>query len=64
MGRVAFATLEKLARICTSISVAVPAASIYTFYMFIYISWFRSTGGKRIAAMILVPVNSGLQHEA
>lgn len=55
MGNVAFATLEKLTGKCTSLSVAVPVASLYTLLMYKHIAQYRKTGGKQITAVILVP---------
>ena len=44
---ITFAMLEKPAGKCTSMSVAVPPAALYTHYMYIAIGDFRRSGGTR-----------------
>ena len=44
---ITFAMLEKLAGECTSMSVAVPPAALYTHYMYRAIGDFRRTGGTK-----------------
>ena len=44
---ITFTMLEKLAGKCTSMSVAVPPAALYTHYMHKAIGDFRGSGGKR-----------------
>lgn len=48
------ATLEKIVGKCTSMSVAVPAASLYTHSMYIQIAKCKKTGDREIAATIEV----------
>ena len=60
---ISFSMLEKLAGKCTSMSVAVPAAALYTHFMYKVIAHFRKTGGKKHNTDIEVPQNSGLYFE-
>lgn len=62
-GFITFAMLEKLAGKCTSMSVAVPPAALYTHHMYKQIRNFRRSGGARQNTEIAVPQNSGLQSE-
>ena len=57
---ISFVDLERLAGKCTSISVAVPPASLYTYHMYKYIAKFRRTGGRAKTAMIAVQKGRGL----
>ena len=54
-----FAMLEKLARKCTSMSVAVPPAALYTHYIYRGIGDFQRWGGTRKSTKITVESNSG-----
>ena len=45
-GWISFVDLERLAGKCTSMSVAVPPASLYTYRMYKHIAKFRRTGGR------------------
>ena len=60
---ISFVNLEKLAGECTSMSVAVPPASLYTYHMYHQIARFRRTGGSSILARVNVPPNGGLRYE-
>ena len=60
---ISFVNLEKLADEGTSISVAVPPASLYTHHMDSQIVCFRRTGGSLILARVDVPHNGGLRYE-
>ena len=62
-GKIAFPTLEKVAGKCTSMSVACPAALLYTHFMYKEIAKFQRSGGKRKTFDILVAKNSGLRFE-
>ena len=62
-GWISFMDLERLAGKCTSMSVAVPLASLYTYHMYKHITEFRRTGGKVRAAMIVVQKGRGLSDE-
>ena len=53
-GWISFVDLEGLAGECTSMSVAVPPASLHTYYMYKHIAKFCRTGGRRKTAMIAV----------
>ena len=55
--------LEKLAGECTSRSIAVPPASLYTYHMYHLIARFRRTGGSSIPARVNVPGSGGLRYE-
>ena len=60
---ISFVDLERLARKCTSMSVAVPPASLYTYHMYKHITKFRRTGGRGKSAMIAVQKGRGLSDE-
>ena len=60
---ISFVNLENLAGKCTSMSVAVPPASLYTYHMYRQIARFRRTGGSSILARVNVPPNGGLRYE-
>ena len=62
-GWISFVDLERLAGKCTSMSVAVPPASLYTHHMYKHIAKFRRTGGRVKAAMIAVQKSRGLSDE-
>ena len=62
-GWISFPNLEKLAGKCTSMSVAVPPASLYTYHMYKQIAQFQRTGGSSLFAKIKVTANSGLRSE-
>ena len=62
-GWISFVDLERLAGTCTSMSVAVPPASLYTYHMYKHIAKFRRTGGRVKAAMIAVQKGRGLSDE-
>ena len=49
-GMITFAMLERLAGKCTSMTVAVSAASLYTFYKYKQIGKFQRTGVSRASA--------------
>ena len=59
-GWISFVDLERLTGKCTSMSVAVPPASLYTHHMYKHIEKFRCTGGRLKAAMIAVQRGRGL----
>ena len=60
---ISFATLEKLAGKCTGMSVAVPAAGLYTHHMYKQMANFRRTGGSKASTEISVATKSGLGSE-
>ena len=62
-GWISFLDLERLVGKCTSMSVAIPPASLYTYHMYKYIAKFRRTGGRVKAAMIAVQRGRGLLDE-
>ena len=62
-GAITFHMLEKLAGKCTSLSVAVPVAALYTHHMYKQFASFRRTGGRHRSTAISVPKNSGLMFE-
>ena len=62
-GSIPFPTLEKVAGKCTSMSVACPAALLYTHFMYKEIGKFQRQGSKRKAFRIPIPANSGLRFE-
>eukprot|EP00904_Undaria_pinnatifida_P011838 jgi/Undpi1/7785/HiC_scaffold_23.g10258.m1 len=62
-GAITFRTLEKLAGKCTSLSVAVPVAALYTHHMYRQIAKFQRTGGRKKSMEIDIPKNSGLMFE-
>ena len=59
-GCISFVDLERLAGKCSSMSVAVPSASLYTYHMYKHIAKFRRTGGRVEAAMIAAQKGQGL----
>ena len=62
-GWISFVDLERLTWKCTSMSVAVPPASLCTYHMYKHIAKFRRTGGRVKAAMIAVQKGRGLSDE-
>lgn len=60
---ITFAMLQKLAGKCTSMSVAVPAANLYTLYMYKQIRHLQRTGRSRVSATIRVAPNGILRAE-
>ena len=60
---ITFQMLEKLAGKCTSLSVAVPVAALYTHHMYKSIAVFQRRGGRKPSMTIPVPKNSGLMFE-
>ena len=59
-GWISFVDVERLAGKCTSMSVAAPPSSLYTYHMYKQIATFRRTGGRVNAAMITVEKGRGL----
>ena len=55
--------LEMLAGKCTSLSVAVTVAALYTDHMYKKIASFQRTGGRHRSTAISIPKNSGLMFE-
>lgn len=62
-GGITFRMLEKLAGKCTSMSVAVPVAALYTHHMYKHIALFLRTGGRKRNTDIDVAKNGGLRFE-
>lgn len=62
-GTITFAVLEKLAGKCTSMSVAVPAARLYTHYIYAQIGKFQRSGRSRVSATYRITKDSGLMTE-
>ena len=60
---ITFAELEKVAGKCTSMTVAVPAASLYTFHMYKQIGHLQRTGKSRVSATVKVAPNGSLRAE-
>ena len=60
---IAFVDLERLTRKCTSMFVAVPPASLYTYHMYKHIAKFHRTGGRVKSAMIAVQKGRGVSDE-
>ena len=56
-GMITFAMLEKLAGKCKTMTVAVPAASLYTFHTYEQIGKFQRTGVSRLSATAMVAGN-------
>lgn len=62
-GSVSFEALEKLARKCTSMPVAVAPVVLYTHFIYKQIVGFRRRRGSKINTEITVAQNSGLRFE-
>ena len=62
-GAITFRMLEKLAGKCTSLSVAVPVAALYTHHMYRQIAIFQRTGRRKKSMEIDIPKNGGLMFE-
>ena len=62
-GAITFQMLEKLAGKCTSLSVAVPVAALYTHHMYTQIANFQRTGGRHRSTAISISKNSGFMFE-
>ena len=62
-GAITFQMLEKLAGKCTSLSVAVPVAALYTHHMYKQIASFQLIGGRHHSTAISIPKNRGLMFE-
>ena len=62
-GWTSFVELERLAGKCTSMSVAAPPTSLYTYHMYKHIAKFRCMGGRVKEAMIAVKKGRGLSDE-
>ena len=60
---ITFQMLEKLAGKCTSLSVAVPVAALYTHHMCKSLTAFQRTGGRRPNMDIDISPNGGLMFE-
>ena len=60
---ISFSQLEKLAGKCSSMSVAVPPASLYTHHMYRQIAAFERTGDRKSLPSIAVSKRSGLRFE-
>ena len=60
---ISFSQLEKLAGKCTSMSVAVPPASLYTHHMYRQIASFKRAGSRKNLSSIAVSKRSGLWFE-
>ena len=60
---ISFSQLETLAGKCTSMSVAVPSASLYTHHMYYQIAAFKRSGGRHNLSSIVVSDRSGLRFE-
>ena len=60
---ISFRQLEKLAGKCTSMSVAVPPASLYTHHMYRKIAAFKRSGSQKNLSSIAVSKRSGLRFE-
>ena len=61
---ISFGQLEKLAGKCTSMSVAVPPASLYTHQMYCQIAAFKCSGSrKKIISSVAVSKRSGMRFE-
>ena len=60
---ISFSQLEKLAGNCTSMSVAVPPASLYTHHMYRQIAAFKRSGSRKNLSPIAVSKRSGLRFE-
>lgn len=62
-GVISFQTLEKMAGKCTSMSVACPAAALYTHHMYQAVAKFQRGGGRKKNTDIEITQNSGLRFE-
>ena len=62
-GWISFVDLERLVGKCTSMSVAVQPASLYTYHMYKDVAKFRCAGGRVKAAMITVQKGRSLSDE-
>ena len=62
-GWTSLVDLERLVGKCTSMSFAVPPASLYTYHIYKYIAKFRRTGGSVKEAIIAVQKGRGLSDE-
>ena len=62
-GWISFIGLERLTGKCTSMSVAVPPASLYTYHRYRHIAKFRRTGGRVKTVMVAVQKGRGLLDE-
>ena len=60
---ISFDQLEKLAGKCTSMSVVVPPASLYTHHMFRQIAAFKRSGSRKNLSSIAVSKRSGLRFQ-
>ena len=60
---ISFSQLEKLARKCTSMPVAVPPASLYTHHMYRQIAASKRSGSRKNLSSIAVSKRSGLRFE-
>lgn len=60
---ITFQMLEKLVGKCTSLSVAVPVAALYTHHMYKSLATFQRRGGRKPSMEIEIPSNSGLMFE-
>ena len=60
---ISFSQLEKLAGKSTSMSVAVPPASLYTHHMYRQMTAFKRSGGRKKSSSIAVSERSGLRFE-
>ena len=60
---ISFSQLEKLAGKCTSMSVAIPPASLDTHHMYRHIASFKRSGGRNNLSSIAVSERSGLLFE-
>lgn len=62
-GLISFHMLEKLVGKCTSLSVAVPVAALYTHHMYKSLTTFQRKGGRRSNMDIVIPSNGSLMFE-
>ena len=60
---ISFSQLEKLAGKCSSMSIAVPPASLYTHHMYHQIAAFKRSGDRKSLPSIAVSKRSGLRFE-
>ena len=59
-GTISFHMLEKVAETCTTMSVACPAAALYTHHMYQDIACFQRTGGRKSNTGIVFAKSRGL----